>query len=234
MGMNSDIASGNNSNTNIKDPVEEIMKSHFNSASAVYSDSQALPGEDIGAADISRQIEESQQMIMALTADYLAVYMIDPIADRAEILKLDKVIKNRVDTIPESFSYSRMFKAYAENRIFAEDRESFLNAVMPEALIRMFSSGRAKYELNYRIFANGEQKYYSGLFIRISKPEEPLKLIVGFRNIDDVIDIQKQTRNEGLYSAYTAVSDAYLSMHRVNVKKNTYSAIKTTDARSRL
>ena len=230
MGMNSDIASGNNSNTNIKDPVEEIMKSHFNSASAVYSDSQALPGEDIGAADISRQIEESQQMIMALTADYLAVYMIDPIADRAEILKLDKVIKNRVDTIPESFSYSRMFKAYAENRILAEDREGFLNAVMPEALIRMFSSGRAKYELNYRIFANGEQKYYSGLFIRISKPEEPLKLIVGFRNIDDVIDIQKQTRNEGLYSAYTAVSDAYLSMHRVNVKKNTYSAIKTTDA----
>ena len=230
MGMNSDIASGSNSNTNIKDPVEEIMKSHFNSASAVYSDSQALPGEDIGAADISRQIEESQQMIMALTADYLAVYMIDPIADRAEVLKLDKVIKNRVDTIPESFSYSRMFKAYAENRIFAEDRESFLNAVMPEALIRMFSSGRAKYELNYRIFANGEQKYYSGLFIRISKPEEPLKLIVGFRNIDDVIDIQKQTRNEGLYSAYTAVSDAYLSMHRVNVKKNTYSAIKTTDA----
>lgn len=230
MGMNSDIASGNNSNTNIKDPVEEIMKSHFNSASATYSDSQALPGEDIGAADISRQIEESQQMIMALTADYLAVYMIDPIADKAEVLKLDKVIKNRVDTIPESFSYSRMFKAYAENRIFAEDRESFLNAVMPEALIRMFSSGRAKYELNYRIFANGEQKYYSGLFIRISKPEEPLKLIVGFRNIDDVIDIQKQTRNEGLYSAYTAVSDAYLSMHRVNVKKNTYSAIKTTDA----
>ena len=230
MGMNSDIASGSNSNTNIKDPVEEIMKSHFNSASAVYSDSQALPGEDIGAADISRQIEESQQMIMALTADYLAVYMIDPIADRAEILKLDKVIKNRVDTIPESFSYSRMFKAYAENRILAEDREGFLNAVMPEALIRMFSSGRAKYELNYRIFANGEQKYYSGLFIRISKPEEPLKLIVGFRNIDDVIDIQKQTRNEGLYSAYTAVSDAYLSMHRVNVKKNTYSAIKTTDA----
>ena len=230
MGMNSDIASGSNSNTNIKDPVEEIMKSHFNSASAVYSDSQALPGEDIGAADISRQIEESQQMIMALTADYLAVYMIDPIADRAEVLKLDKVIKNRVDTIPESFSYSRMFKAYAENRILAEDREGFLNAVMPEALIRMFSSGRAKYELNYRIFANGEQKYYSGLFIRISKPEEPLKLIVGFRNIDDVIDIQKQTRNEGLYSAYTAVSDAYLSMHRVNVKKNTYSAIKTTDA----
>lgn len=230
MGMNSDIASGSNSNTNIKDPVEEIMKSHFNSASAVYSDSQALPGEDIGAADISRQIEESQQMIMALTADYLAVYMIDPIADRAEVLKLDKVIKNRVDTIPESFSYSRMFKAYAENRILAEDREGFLNAVMPEALIRMFSSGRAKYELNYRIFADGEQKYYSGLFIRISKPEEPLKLIVGFRNIDDVIDIQKQTRNEGLYSAYTAVSDAYLSMHRVNVKKNTYSAIKTTDA----
>ena len=230
MGMNSDIASGSNSNTNIKDPVEEIMKSHFNSASAVYSDSQALQGEDIITADISRQIEESQQMIMALTADYLAVYMIDPIADRAEVLKLDKVIKNRVDTIPESFSYSRMFKAYAENRIFAEDRESFLNAVMPEALIRMFSSGRAKYELNYRIFADGEQKYYSGLFIRISKPEEPLKLIVGFRNIDDVIDIQKQTRNEGLYSAYTAVSDAYLSMHRVNVKKNTYSAIKTTDA----
>ncbi len=229
MGIDSNI-SVDSTNIGIMDPVEHIMKEYFNSPSTTYRKATDSSDKDTDAADIDRQIKESQQMLMALTADYVAVYMIDPIADRADVLKLDGRIKARVSETPTSFSYSKLFKAYAANRILEEDREGFLSAVMTEALISRFSKERDKHELNFRIFADGRQQHYSGLFIRISKQEEPLRLIAGFRNIDDVIDIQKQTRNEGIYSAYTAVSDAYLSMHRVNVKKNTYSEIKTTDA----
>ncbi len=36
--------------------------------------------------------------------------------------------------------------------------------------------------------------------------------------------------DEGVLSAYTALSDTFLSMHRINVQKNTYTSIKTTEA----
>ncbi len=141
---------------------------------------------------LGRRIEESQHMIMALASDYLAVYMIEPEADRSSVVKLDNVIREKAKHIPESFCYSHAFYAYADSRICAEDRQNFLDIVMPEKLIHSFADGRDKMELNYRTIVAGKQKHYSGLYIRVSKPGEPLKLIAGFRNIDDVINIQKE------------------------------------------
>ena len=40
-------------------------------------------------------------------------------------------------------------------------------------------------------------------------------------------NMEKEKRDEGLYSAYNVISDIFYSMHRVNVKKNIYSVIKT-------
>ena len=173
-------------------------------------------------------IDEAQHLIAALAADYIAVYIIEPEKDTAAVVMLGAGITDKVGSIPESFCYSEKFRDYAEAHIEPVDRENFLNVVMPDALIKSFADGREKLELNYRVLGSG--KHYSGLFIRTSKLGEPLRLIVGFRNTEDVINIQKQTRAEGVYSAYSALSDAYLSMHRVNVKKNTYSEIKTTEA----
>ena len=218
------------SEENINAPIdhtEHVMKAYFDSSSRA-DDSQS--DSDESSDDLGKQIEESRHMINALAADYIAVYMIEPEEDLAHVVKLGTSITSRVKNIPGSFCYSDMFRAYAENRICAEDREGFLDFIMPEALLRSFAGDRESFELNFRIIADGIQRHYSALFIRISKPGETLRLIVGFRNIDDVVNVQKQTRDEGLYSAYTSISDAYLSMHRVNVKKNTYYAIKTTDA----
>ena len=218
------------SEENINAPIdytEHVMKAYFDSSSRA-DDSQSDSEES--SDDLGKQIEESRHMINALATDYIAVYMIEPEEDLAHVVKLGTSITSRVKNIPGSFCYSVMFRAYAENRICPEDREGFLDFIMPEALLRSFAGGRESFELNFRIIADGIQKHYSALFIRISKPGETLRLIVGFRNIDDVVNVQKQTRDEGLYSAYTSISDAYLSMHRVNVKKNTYYAIKTTDA----
>lgn len=143
-------------------------------------------------SSLGKQVEESQHMIMALTTDYVAVYTIEPEIDRAAIVKIDDSILGKVDKIPESFIYSQAFIVYADTHIYEEDREKFLSVVMPESLTRIFAGGKGKLELNYRILKDGRQSHYSGLFIRISKPGERLKLVAGFRNVDDVINIQKK------------------------------------------
>ena len=182
------------------------------------------------SSTLERQIEESQSMIAALTADYLNVYVIEPETDHGTILKLDGYVINGIKETPKNFTYSKVLRTYAKDRVCDEDREEFLKTVLPEALNESFADGRERLELKYRVPIDGKLEHYSGLYSRISKSGETLKIIAGFRSTEDVISIQSKTRNEGLHSAYAAISDLYLAMFRVNVKNNTYSSIKTTEA----
>ena len=179
---------------------------------------------------LGQQIEESQSMIAALTSDYLNVYVVEPETNQGTILKLAGYVVDGINETPKNFTYSQMLLRYANDRVCDEDRNAFLQIVLPESLIKSFADGRERLELNYRVPVDGELKHYSGLFIRISKKTEPLKLIVGFRSTEDIITIQSKTRKEGMYSAYEALSDLYLAMFRINIKENTYASIKTTEA----
>ena len=179
---------------------------------------------------LGRQVEESQSMVAALTADYLNVYVIEPEMDRGSILKLDGYVIDGIHEAPENFSYSQMLRRYAADRVCDEDRDGFLQILLPDALTKIFADGRERLELNYRVPVDDGLEHYSGLCARISKNTEPLKLIAGFRNTEDAISVKSRTRTEGMYSAYEALSDLYLAMFRINIKENTYASIKTTEA----
>ena len=179
---------------------------------------------------LGQQIEETQSMIAALTSDYLNVYVVEPESNQGTVLKLEGYMVDGINETPKNFTYSEMLQRYAEDRVCAEDRTAFLQLVVPESLIESFADGRERLELNYRVPVGGELEHYSGLFIRISKKAEPLKLIAGFRCTEDIITIQSENRREGMYSAYEALSDLFLAMFRINVKENTYASIKTTEA----
>ena len=192
-------------------------------------DKDQMQGEEFPQT-LGQQVEESQSMIAALTADYLNVYVIEPEADQGSILKLDGYVTNGIHDAPKNFSYSQMLRRYTSDRVCDEDREGFLQIALPEPLTKIFADGRERLELNYRVPANGGLEHYSALFIRISKNTEALKLIAGFRSTENAITIQSKTRTEGMYSAYEAVSDLYLAMFRININENTYTSIKTTGA----
>ncbi len=158
-------------------------------------DEEQLQNEELPRR-LGQQIEDSQHMIMALASDYIVVYMIEPEEDRAGIVKIDESIARKSGDIPENFCYSKMFRAYAASRICEEDRDKFLGIVLPEALSETFRDGRERLELNYRIQKDGGQIHYRGLFVRISKPGESLKLIAGFRDTEDIVSIQKMAREK--------------------------------------
>ena len=179
---------------------------------------------------LENRLEESQNMIAALASDYLNVYIIEPETDRGTIIKLDGYVIQGIKETPKDFTYSKVLETYAKDRVCDEDRANFLAVTNANTLVQSFVEGRERLEFNYRVPLDGKLEHYSGLYIRISKENEPLKIIAGFRNSEDVISIQRKTRDEGLYSAYKAVSDLYLAMFRVDVKNNSYSTIKTTDA----
>ena len=171
------------------------------------------------------------RMIDALTANYLNVYTVDPIQNTGEIIKLDGYITAGIQEKPKGFVYSDLLRVYCKNRVYEEDQAYFLGSLLSEALIQNFSKDEQELEFGYRVVGeDGKIHYYSAHYIRISKQDESLKLVAGFRNVDTLISQQKKIRKEGLYNAYNAISDIYLDMFRVNVKENTYSVIKVTQA----
>lgn len=74
---------------------------------------------------LGQQIEESQSMITALTADYLNVYLIEPELNQGTILKLDGYVTDGINETPKNFTYSQMLLRYANDRVCDEDRNAF-------------------------------------------------------------------------------------------------------------
>ena len=205
---------------NFKDHTQHIYHSVL--------DKEQLQNEEFSRT-LGQQVKDAHSMIAALTADYLNVYVVEPEINQGSVLKLDGYEVAGINEQPKNFSYSKILERYAHDRVCDEDREAFLQFVLPETIIKTFSDGRERLELNYRVPMNGSLEHYSGVFIRISRQEEPLKLIAGFRSTEDIITLQSKNRSEGIYSAYEAISDLYLAMFRINVKDNTYVSIKTTE-----
>ncbi len=167
-------------------------------------------------------------LMAALTADYLNVYVLRPKEDSADIIKLEGYVTPGITDNPQGFSYSSLLRKYAESRVYSEDVDVFLERLSTEALLEAFSDGRENLEYDYRILEDGEIHHYKVRYSRISNPNDDLRLVVAFRNIDSIVSIGLEQRIRGLYNAYDAVSSIFYSLHRVNVQDGTYTDIKTT------
>ena len=169
-------------------------------------------------------------LMAALTADYLNVYVVRPKEDSADVIKLAGYVTNGIEADSQNLCYSKFLRIYAEGRVHAKDLDYFLNALLPERLIDTFSDGRERFECDYRVIEDGATHYYSVHCSRISSPDEDLRLVMAFRNVDSVISAENEQHTRSVNSAYSAISGLFFSLHRVNVKENTYSTIKTTQS----
>ena len=169
------------------------------------------------------------EMITALAGDYLNVYIVEPEIDQGSVLKLDGYVIEGLEDKPKNFPYTEKLKVYAQNRVYPEDQETFLDSLSVSSLLKALKDeGKDKIEFSYRAKDKNEIRHYTALYIKVSKPGKPIRVVAGFRNIDDIIYAEKEIESEGALKAYNAISDVYLSMHRVDLDSDLYTTIKTT------
>ncbi len=167
-------------------------------------------------------------LLAALTADYLNVYVLRPNEDSADVIKLQGYVTKGISSDLQNFQYSKLLRTYAEDRVYSEDIDTLLETLSCESLIKTFSDGREHLDCDYRILEDDEIRYYSARYSRISEPGEELRLVVAFKNIDSIVRIEREHHRKGLYNAYNAISSIFFSLHRVNIQTNRYGTIKTT------
>lgn len=166
----------------------------------------------------------------ALALNYLNVYIIDPIHNKAKILKLEGYVTEGIRNEPNIFEYSKVLSLYCQKRVYPQDKNIFMERLDVDGLKEYFSDENKKQlEFSYRILDGEKVEYYSGIYTRLSKKGEPLILVAGFRNIEALIQLKKKQRDEGLLKAYDSLSSIYFSMHRINLIEDSYQEIKTND-----
>ena len=168
-------------------------------------------------------------LMAALTADYLNVFVLRVKEDRAEVIKLDGYVTPGItEGDQQNLPYSSLLRTYAQGRVFSDDIDAFLEKLSTKALLEAFSDGREHLEYDYRILDEGEIHHYKARYSRISKPDEDLRIVLAFRNIDSIISIGREQRIKGLFNAYSAISSIFYSLHRVDIQGNTYTEIKAS------
>ncbi len=135
-------------------------------------------------------------MIKALTIDYLNVYTVDPVNNRASIVKLEGYEIEGIMESPDDFAYYPMIEKYVSERVLDEDKKAFLETTAPEALQKHFDKGNVKLEFDYRTKSGEQEEHFSALYIRVSEEGEPLLLVLGFRNTESILSLQKKAREK--------------------------------------
>ena len=173
------------------------------------------------------------ELIAALTADYLNVFVVRPQEDSADIIKLTGYVTPGITDKPLGFPYFKLLKTYADDRVHPEDREHLLDMLSVDSLMKYFADEtKNDLECDYRILeTDGSVHKYSARYSRLSKPGEELRVVVGFRNIDYITSIAKENRDEGLLNAYSTIANSFFSLHRINVQTNSFATIKTMPTR---
>lgn len=169
--------------------------------------------------------DDSQKLIAALAINYSNVYYVDPINDFAKVIKNDGYIIEGVNNTVD-LEYTKILNVYASKRVFEKDIPGFIDALNAKSLCQSFCDGKTQLEYLYRVSDGDIIHYYSANYIRVSNKDEELKLVAGFRNIDDIFKSRKLLEEQALFKAYNAISSIYLSMARVNVKDGTFHEIK--------
>ncbi len=169
------------------------------------------------------RLSEQLTIFHALARDFLNVFLIDPEADRVNILKMDGyVIPGLVQGETKPYSYHQTLESYVKSRVHPEDREMILKAWSPEPLLAQLAD-KEEYAGNYRTLIDGKVHFYRYRFVRL---EGSHQIIAGFQNIDSIIEEERMQQK--------IISQALEAANQSNQAKTTFLNSMSHDIRTPL
>ncbi len=178
-------------------------------------------------SEMRQELNAYESMFNAFAINYLNVFLIYPATGTARIMKIDGYKTQGFGDVNYTSNYEMMLYTYIKNRVYAEDQEFLKNQLKLDNVVNELSK-KEQIEIPYRIIEDKKIHYYSAHYIRVSKEGEELKIICGFRNIDEIINQEAKKKEEGMNKAYEALANAFYSLHRVDLINNTYYEIKAS------
>ena len=138
-------------------------------------------------------LREQMEIFNALSKDYLNVFLIDAVQDKAKVLKLEGYVTEGIEKGRNiTYPYYEVCENYIRNRVHPQDKEMMLEAMRPDVVMKNLT-GQNEYVGSYRILVKDEVRYYQFRYIRLEQSE---RIIAAFQNIDQIIIKEKEQQKK--------------------------------------
>ena len=157
----------------------------------------------------NRQMMEQLAIVEALSRDYTNVFAVNAERATAKIVKLEGYVTEGLKKdSEEEHPYAPILNQYIKDRVHPEDQEYLAQALSLDKVREKLES-TGEYMGSYRIRVDGENHYFQYTYVKTGESilgQDGL-LLVGFRNIDEMIrreQEQKEVLEEALAQAQYA------------------------------
>ncbi len=160
-------------------------------------------------------------LVEALSRDYLNVYLINTKTRTVHVQKLETKAMEKIGFISDGeYPYDDFVKTYASRRLDPDYAEEVLRDLNLENVIKSLERN-PNFRYMFRTLDDGKVLNYQGQFVQLEGTDE---IIIGIRNVDDVIE--KQKRENSL------LEDALAQARRANHAKTIFLSNMSHDIRT--
>lgn len=150
----------------------------------------------------NRQDSEQLKVIGALSNDYSDISLMEPLSDRAYLIKKNGKVLDPGKR--EMISYREIWHTYVDRFVVAEDVQMVLEAVSAQNICGKLENEQ-EFSLDFKVKMGDGLHYHQMKFVRIEGSGD--KLIAGLRNIDAQMRAE-QERQQVLQNALVAAQHA--------------------------
>ncbi len=186
------------------------------------------------------QLKEQLLVFDTLARNFKNVYLADLEKGTARILKLDAAyvdVPGKKDH--HEFPFEAVVSHWVNTIVYPEDRDKVRSAITVENVKKIFKT-KDEFVGNYRSLVDGEIHYFQYSLNKIG--EDGTKAILGFQNIDDIIEEhletdkaerEKETAHqkelEGQFAIINTLSRNYMNIYLANLNDGSARAIRISE-----
>ncbi|MDE5548397.1 MAG: hypothetical protein K2J30_05335, partial [Clostridia bacterium] len=145
----------------------------------------------------NKKMSEQLAIVRALSRDYINVFAVNEEQATARIIKLEGYVTEGLqkDSTAE-YDYAVIVERFINDRVHPDEREELLQA-LSLANVRGKLKADGEFLGSYRVVEDGEIHHYQYTFRKIanSKQEQDGFILVGFRNIDEIIRKEQEQKD---------------------------------------